>query len=884
MPLRLAQHLVSRSLLKESVVEDALKRAQFIGGALDTALLEAGAVSEAGALQAMSDVSGVRLVNLADFEPNPETATLVPVKMARQLGVVPLSLDGQELHLATVYPLPKSQLKDLGFLLSRRLELWVAIEARVRDWQARIYGYALEKRFADLCAQLDPTRRLGAAPSEPSVASGGTAIPLVLTDELGVNVEPVLLERPKRRGSSDRGTLEEQRTALIDPTAYERYAAQSGERPAPEPTPVRASAPTRLLDTEGYEAFGREISRPESAPPTPPLSSSRPPFVFPGGVLPPRRSPAPPPDRSAERAVTTDGAPRGEQLIAAPSAPEPWREHGANAPKLSVAGIPPPEWVPPDPSAPSEPGLARPADAATGSSGGEPWRAVPVGAALQSEPVLPSPPGLLPSPATEWTLAQARTSLKASSLDREALVNVILEYGRRAFDYVAAFAVLRGAAVGWDARGEGDVALIRRVAIPLDSESVFRTVAVTRANYVGPLPPESLSQRYLELLGRTPRMVMLWPVEVRGRLVAILYGDCGARPVSQRRLADFLLFCQDLPAAFQDLILYRKHGVRPDDAPADARPLPRSTSTEAGDGGQGERTPGARTGDGAQDAWLEDLITLLTGPDASLRGKALDELLRTPEQASAALARVFPGPSAWSRTEVADLPESDELGPVPGALARLGDAGANALAPLLDTQDVDARYLALLTAGTMRHPVHLDGMLRGIFDPEPTVASAARAALAGLRGTAELEERLPALRQDLASADAARRALSARALGVLHDRGSIDGLINLAGSEDARCAQAAAEALRETTRQNFGAKSVLWTAWWAQARGRRRFEWLVDALESGDPDTRLAAIEELSKHFGDNAGFFANAPPGERAQAVATWRTLLGARDDLEVG
>ncbi len=64
----------------------------------------------------------------------------------------------------------------------------------------------------------------------------------------------------------------------------------------------------------------------------------------------------------------------------------------------------------------------------------------------------------------------------------------------------------------------------------------------------------------------------------------------------------------------------------------------------------------------------------------------------------------FPGPTGWSRLPVVELPEPDELGPVPGALARLGRAGALALAPLLDADDSDARYLALLTAGSLRSP------------------------------------------------------------------------------------------------------------------------------------------------------------------------------------
>src|SRR4029078_3336721 len=140
----------------------------------------------------------------------------------------------------------------------------------------------------------------------------------------------------------------------------------------------------------------------------------------------------------------------------------------------------------------------------------------------------------------------------------DKLVAVALDYGRRAFEFVAAFAVVRGAAVGGGGRAEAERPEIRHVSIPLDAASVFRTVSLTRGSYVGPLPPDALSQHYLALLGRAPRTVFMWPGEVKSRLVAVFYGDCAHRPMSQRKLSDFILFCQDLPAAFGELILYRK--------------------------------------------------------------------------------------------------------------------------------------------------------------------------------------------------------------------------------------------------------------------------------------------------------------------------------------
>src|SRR5207248_3046711 len=85
-----------------------------------------------------------------------------------------------------------------------------------------------------------------------------------------------------------------------------------------------------------------------------------------------------------------------------------------------------------------------------------------------------------------WTLAEARAALKAATRNREQLLEVVLSYARKTFDFAAAFAVMGGAAVGWEARGEGaSPARTASVYVPLDSPSVFRTVSLTRGSYLG---------------------------------------------------------------------------------------------------------------------------------------------------------------------------------------------------------------------------------------------------------------------------------------------------------------------------------------------------------------------------------------------------------------
>ena len=209
----------------------------------------------------------------------------------------------------------------------------------------------------------------------------------------------------------------------------------------------------------------------------------------------------------------------------------------------------------------------------------------------------------------------------------------------------------------------------------------------------------------------------------------MLYGDRGSRPVSQRRLSDLILFCQDLGPAFAELIVLRKQRRFPEDEPPAAEPMaalgvtgvPRR-SLEGLD-----RAPPA-----PEPADLGPVLERLVGTDAAARAAAISDLTRAPDAAARALAAEFPGPSAWSRVPVVELPAPDELGPVPAGLARLGAAGARALAKFLDSPDADTRYVALLTAGSLPHAELVPGVLRGLFDEDPDVASAARAAATAL--------------------------------------------------------------------------------------------------------------------------------------------------------
>ncbi|MGO9765109.1 MAG: FrgA protein [Myxococcaceae bacterium] len=737
MKARLEDVLIVRGLLSQERMAEALRDHALGGGQLDTVLLELGGLSERELLEALAEAAELQPLHLGDYEANVAVASELPAEIAERLGIVPVSTEGQTLHVASAFPVPELELQALGAVRKRRIVPWVAISARVRDWLSVLYGRPLPAREAAVLAALEPHRPL-----------------------------PLPLPQPASPADLDEGlTLE--------------------------------------------ELLARDVLAPKAAAPS------------------------------------THAGPMSEEGDAAPARTKTERAF----PMLGTAGFP----------------LAPPA----------------------------GPPAAATEAVVEWTLEEARSALRAVTSERDGIKDVALRYGRRTFEYLAAFAVVHGQAVGWDARGDGaDKARLQQLSVPLDVPSLFRTAALAHAAYAGPVPTDALTKDVLQQLRRTPRTVFLHPVEVKGRLVALLYGDNAGKPVSQRRLAEFRLFCQELSGAFSELLVLRRQlsavarGVGPKAAEvppptAPAAPAPRldwapTVRSPPDSFGRATTRPGPGQPEGSRPPPdFQPLLERLLGSEPAQRARAMAELARTPDASARVLALAFPGPSAWSRVVVQELPQADELGPIPAALVRLGRPGASGLAPLLDAPSADTRYFALLTAGGLPYPELVPGVLRGLFDLVPELSSAARCAARALRRLPRFEASMASLRQELAARDPMRRILAARALGALRDRQAVEGLIGLTGSDDVLCATAAADALLEITRASFGLTKRAWVAWWAENRRRSRSQWLLAALRHPEVAVRRAAAEELSAVLGETLGYSADAPEKHREPAVQRWELAL---------
>jgi hypothetical protein len=113
--------------------------------------------------------------------------------------------------------------------------------------------------------------------------------------------------------------------------------------------------------------------------------------------------------------------------------------------------------------------------------------------------------------------------------DRGAIARTVLRHARSRFRRAVLLTVNRGVAQGWAGLGEGfGAGSIRRIRLPLGAPGVVETVVRTRAHFLGPIPKTDANVRLLKRLGGgVPGNALLVPILALGRVVNVLYADCG---------------------------------------------------------------------------------------------------------------------------------------------------------------------------------------------------------------------------------------------------------------------------------------------------------------------------------------------------------------------
>jgi hypothetical protein len=136
----------------------------------------------------------------------------------------------------------------------------------------------------------------------------------------------------------------------------------------------------------------------------------------------------------------------------------------------------------------------------------------------------------------------------------------LLDYASAVLGRAVLFVVRKGDLVGFDARGgDLDRASVEVLQIPLTADSLFREVVDSRLPYRGPLPEGPRNRTLGRALGAAANAeVLVLPILVRGRVVALLFGDRITKLLPEVALQ---ALCHEAGLAYERILLHRQRST-----------------------------------------------------------------------------------------------------------------------------------------------------------------------------------------------------------------------------------------------------------------------------------------------------------------------------------
>jgi hypothetical protein len=163
MASRLSDCLVHEGALPADVVRAATARQAVYGGALDTALLELGALDEGTLSAALASATGVPLPDPAVFEnPDPEAAAAFDATWSRRCRAVPVGRTDGAVQLCCGEPIAEAELEAARAALGLTFQVYVVPEVRLAAARQAVYGEAMSPRLLRVLASLvgaEPVRK-----------------------------------------------------------------------------------------------------------------------------------------------------------------------------------------------------------------------------------------------------------------------------------------------------------------------------------------------------------------------------------------------------------------------------------------------------------------------------------------------------------------------------------------------------------------------------------------------------------------------------------------------------------------------------------------------------------------------------------------------------
>jgi hypothetical protein len=303
MASRLSDCLVRNGTLPEGVVRAATARQAVYGGALDTAVLELGALDEPTLWTALATATGAPVPDAGMFEnPDPTAAALFDLAWSHRCRAVPVGQVGGVVQLCCGEPLAEAELEAARGALGVSFELFVVPEVRLAAARQAVYGEAMPPRLLRILARLlgpQPVRKWVKAlapepagtpqPRPPAVSAPAPAMTRPATsgadDEAELaeaefdvpvntyNTEPAdIIESRASRVAAEVAAADEVARALAGPETPAAPGVARTATPAPASTaPVVVAVAPELPDDGSATLRGRPKADADPAPPRPTL-------------------------------------------------------------------------------------------------------------------------------------------------------------------------------------------------------------------------------------------------------------------------------------------------------------------------------------------------------------------------------------------------------------------------------------------------------------------------------------------------------------------------------------------------------------------------------------------------------------------------------------
>ena len=135
-----------------------------------------------------------------------------------------------------------------------------------------------------------------------------------------------------------------------------------------------------------------------------------------------------------------------------------------------------------------------------------------------------------PCPIRRWPALRA-------AAHRDEIAAAVLDYVALMMRRAAFFVMKKSILIGHDARGTDlDPSTVKKLVINVEAPSLFRDVIASRLPYRGPLPETPANRAFAHALGGVSSEVLVMPIAVRDRVIAVLFADGAAQPLPDAAL------------------------------------------------------------------------------------------------------------------------------------------------------------------------------------------------------------------------------------------------------------------------------------------------------------------------------------------------------------